>query len=51
MPKTETQDASPSQLIDKRIEELGGWRGEMLGRLRNLVKQAIPDVIEEWKWQ
>jgi len=51
MPKTETQDASPSQLIDKRIEELGGWRGEMLGRLRNLVKQAIPDVVEEWKWR
>ena len=41
---------SPSQLIDERIEELDDWRGEMLGRLRTLVKKADPEVIEEWKW-
>jgi hypothetical protein len=42
---------SPSQLIDHRIEELGDWRGELLGRLRALVKEADPDVVEEWKWR
>ena len=42
---------SPSQLIDERIKELGDWRGEMLGRLRALVKEADPDVVEEWKWR
>jgi hypothetical protein len=42
---------SPSQLIDARIEELGDWRGEMLERLRALVKEADPDVVEEWKWR
>ncbi|HUC50185.1 MAG TPA: DUF1801 domain-containing protein [Xanthobacteraceae bacterium] len=42
---------SPSQLIDARIKELGDWRGEMLGRLRALIRQADPDVIEEWKWR
>jgi hypothetical protein len=41
---------SPSQLIDARIKELGDWRGEMLGRLRSLVKEADPEVVEEWKW-
>ena len=41
---------SPSELIDARIAELGDWRGEMLARLRALIKQADPDVIEEWKW-
>jgi len=41
---------SPSRLIDARIEELGGWRGEMLGRLRALIKAADPGVVEEWKW-
>jgi hypothetical protein len=41
---------SPSQLIDARIKELGDWRGELLSRLRALIKQADPDVIEEWKW-
>ena len=41
---------SPSQLIDARIEELGDWRGKMLGRLRTLIKEADPDVVEEWKW-
>jgi hypothetical protein len=42
---------SPSQLIDARIEELDDWRGEMLSRLRALVKEADPDVVEEWKWR
>ena len=41
---------SPSQLIDARIKELGDWRGEMLSRLRALVKEADPEVVEEWKW-
>jgi len=49
---TKTADArSASQLIDKRIEELDGWRGRMLARLRTLIKQADPDVVEEWKWE
>ena len=42
---------SPSQLIDARIKELGDWRGQMLGRLRTLVKEADPEVVEEWKWR
>ena len=42
---------TPSQLIDARIKELGDWRGEMLSRLRALIRQADPDVIEEWKWR
>ena len=42
---------SPSQLIDERIKELGDWRGKMLSRLRILVKQADPEVVEEWKWR
>jgi hypothetical protein len=42
---------SPSQLIDTRIKELGDWRGELLGRLRALVKDADPGVVEEWKWR
>jgi hypothetical protein len=42
---------SPSELIDGRIRELGDWRGEMLGRLRALIKDAVPDVTEEWKWR
>ena len=42
---------SPSQLIDARIEELGDWRGELLARLRGLVKEADPEVVEEWKWR
>jgi hypothetical protein len=42
---------SPSQLIDARIEELGDWRGEMLSRLRALIKQADPEIAEEWKWR
>jgi len=44
-------DKSPSQLIDARIEELGDWRGELLARLRGLVKEADPEVVEEWKWR
>jgi hypothetical protein len=43
--------ASPSKLIDARIKELGDWRGELLGRLRGIVKDADPDVVEEWKWR
>src|SRR4051795_3786916 len=42
---------SPSQLIDERIDELGDWRGRMLSRLRALIKQADPEVVEEWKWR
>ena len=42
---------SPSQLIDARIEELSDWRGETLARIRRLIKQADPDVVEEWKWR
>jgi hypothetical protein len=42
---------SPSQLIDAKIEELGDWRGETLSRVRGLIKQADPDVVEEWKWR
>jgi hypothetical protein len=42
---------SPSQLIDARIDELGDWRGKTLSRLRALIKQADPDVVEEWKWR
>jgi hypothetical protein len=42
---------SPSRLIDARIKELGDWRGEMLSRLRGLVKEADPEVVEEWKWR
>lgn len=42
--------ATPSQQIDERIKELGDWRGETLARIRDLIKQADPDVVEEWKW-
>ena len=52
MKKTPSKSAeSPSQLIDARIEELGDWRGEMLARIRALIKAAVPDVVEEWKWK
>ena len=44
-------DENPSRMIDERIRELGDWRGEMLARLRALIHQAVPDVIEEWKWR
>jgi len=43
--------ASPTRLIDARIKELGDWRGEMLARIRGLIKEACPDVVEEWKWR
>jgi len=43
--------ASPAQLIDARIKELGDWRGETLARIRSLIRQADPDVVEEWKWR
>ena len=52
MTKSQSQDGpSPSQLIDARIAELGDWRGEMLGRLRSLIRDADPDIVEEWKWR
>jgi len=50
MNKSKTQGDSPSKLIDARIKELDGWRGKTLARLRALIKQADPDVVEEWKW-
>src|SRR2546425_7191385 len=45
------QDQAASERISKRIAELGDWRGESLSRMRNLIKQADPDVVEEWKWE
>jgi hypothetical protein len=45
-----TEDRSASELIDKRIDELGDWRGETLSRMRELIKGADPDIVEEWKW-
>ncbi len=45
------QVESPSALIDARIEELGDWRGETLARIRALIREAVPDVVEEWKWR
>ena len=51
MKKSDTSTGQPaSELISQRIAELGGWRGETLGRMRKLIKQAEPDVVEEWKW-
>jgi len=44
-------EKTPSELIDGRIAELGDWRGEMLARVRGLMKDAVPDVVEEWKWR
>jgi hypothetical protein len=49
--KTAPEAKSPSQLIDARIKELGDWRGRMLSKLRGLVKQADPEVVETWKWR
>jgi len=52
MKRTKSKSSeSASALIDARIESLGDWRGEMLSRLRALIKEADPDVIEEWKWE
>ncbi len=44
-------EKTPSQLIDQRIEELGDWRGELLARIRQVIREAEPDVVEEWKWR
>ena len=49
--RKETDEPSPSKLIDGRIKELGDWRGETLKRIRALIKEADPDVVEEWKWR
>jgi hypothetical protein len=46
-----SQDESPSRLIDAKIEELGDWRGRALSHVRTLIKQADPDIVEEWKWR
>ena len=52
MKKTDSRKGeSPSQQIDARIEELGDWRGETLARIRKLIQQADPEVVEEWKWR
>ncbi len=52
MEKQSAKDTkSPSQLIDERIEELGDWRGQMLSKVRNLIRQVDPEVVEEWKWR
>ena len=52
MPKSSTsKDESPSEQIDARIEELSDWRGQTLSRVRALIKQADPEVVEEWKWR
>jgi hypothetical protein len=52
MAKSESQDSkSASELIDERIMELGDWRGEMLSRLRAVIKEADPEVVETWKWR
>lgn len=50
-PKDDAAAKSPAELIDARIKELGDWRGEMLARIRQLIKKADPDVVEEWKWR
>jgi hypothetical protein len=51
MPKSRAKAESPSELIDARIKELADWRGETLSRLRALIRQADPEVVEEWKWR
>ena len=51
MKKSGANDGQPaSELISRRIDELGDWRGDTLGRMRKLIKEADPDVVEEWKW-
>jgi len=50
MPGKDAKD-SPSKLIDARIDELGDWRGKVLARMRLLIQQTVPDVVEEWKWR
>jgi len=52
MKKTETAEGKPaSELIDQRIEELGGWRGKALAEVRALIQKADPEIVEEWKWR
>lgn len=57
MPKEKAKSAeasdnkAPAQLIDARIQELGDWRGETLARMRKLIREAVPDVVEAWKWR
>jgi hypothetical protein len=51
MKKEEKAAGSPSKLIDQRIKELADWRGEMLARVRKIIKEADPQVVEEWKWR
>ena len=51
MNKSRSKGGSPSKLIDARIKELGDWRGKTLSRIRALIKQADPEVVEEWKWR
>jgi hypothetical protein len=52
MKKSRVSQTQPAaELISKRIAELGDWRGETLGRMRKLIKEAVPDVVEEWKWR
>jgi hypothetical protein len=51
MPSGSQETKTPSQMIDGRIKELGDWRGETLARLRALIKEADPEVVEEWKWR
>jgi hypothetical protein len=50
MPKSKTSE-SPARLIDARIEQLGGWRGQTLAKIRKLIQQADPEIVEEWKWE
>jgi hypothetical protein len=50
-PKERESGTTPSRLIDARIKELGDWRGETLARVRSLIKEACPEVVEEWKWR
>jgi hypothetical protein len=49
--KDSRSQKTPSQLIDARINELGDWRGKMLSRIRTLIREADPEVVEEWKWR
>src|SRR5580693_7479718 len=49
--ENESAGNSPAQLIDARIKELGDWRGKTLAHIRKLIKEAVPDVVEEWKWR
>ena len=51
MKKPDTQNKSPSQLITERIAELADWRGETLAHIRKLIKEADPEIVEEWKWR